>query len=121
MLYKRCVKFWTACGHRRSIGKSAVTCSMLLLWLANLALAVSPELHQLLHQDAQNLSHQCLITQIKQHSLIAGAPAAITPVPPPAGLNSVCCAESQFVPSSDFRLSFSRGPPAAFSSNTVVG
>src|SRR5207247_10870896 len=114
MLYTHCVKFWTASKRQRDVSKLVVTCSMLFLWLATFALAVSPQLHRLLHQDAQSLNHHCLITQIKQHSLIAGAPAALAPVPPPAGLDSICCPESQFVATFDFRICFSRGPPSAF-------
>ena len=121
VLYKLCVKFWTASRHRRDVGKVAVTYSMLLLWLGTFALAVSPQLHRLLHHDAQSLNHHCLITQIKQQSLTAGAPAALAPVLPPAGLDWVCCPKSQFLATFDFRICFSRGPPAAFSSDSVVG
>jgi hypothetical protein len=94
---------------------------MLFLWLGTFALAASPQLHQLLHRDAQDLNHHCLITQIKQHSLLSGAPTALTPAPPPVGLGSIVCPDSQFLPTFDYRLFFSRGPPSGSSSKTVVG
>jgi len=116
----RCVKFWTASKRHRAFGKLAATGAMLFLWLATFALAASPQLHQLLHQDAQSLNHHCLITQIKQHSLLSSAPTALAPIPPPVGLGSVCCPDSQFLPTFDYCLFFSRGPPSIFSSNPVV-
>ena len=121
VLYNSCVRFWTASKRQRGIGKLAVAGTMLLLWLGTFALAASPQLHRLLHQDAQNLNHHCLITQIKQHSLLAVAATAMAPAPPPVGLGSVCCPASQFLPAFDYQVSFSRGPPAIFSSNKVVG
>jgi hypothetical protein len=94
---------------------------MLLLWLATFALAVSPQLHRLLHQDAHNLNHHCLITQIKQQNLIAGCAAALHTAPPPSSVDAVARFDSQFVACFDFRISLSRGPPSHSSSKAVVG
>ena len=121
MLYRDRVKFWTASRHRRDVGKLAVTYSMLVLWLATFALAVSPQLHRLLHQDAHNLNHHCLITQIKQQNLIAGTPAALQVEASLDGFDVVASFDEQFVSSFDFRASFSRGPPSFSSSKAVVG
>ena len=112
MLYKGCVKFWTASRHQQDIGKLAVTYSMLLLWLASFALAASPQLHRLLHQDAHNLNHHCLITQIKQQDLAAGCPVALEAAPLIGGFGLVVALDQQCVSSFDFRVSFSRGPPS---------
>jgi hypothetical protein len=94
---------------------------MLLLWVGTFALVVSPELHQLLHQDAQGPNHNCLITQIQQHPLLAGFTAISASVPASAAVAAACRAEVQFLPASDHRLSPSRAPPILFSSPLVAG
>jgi len=120
MLYKGSVKFWSTSKHQRRAGISAVIL-MLLLWLGTFALAASPQLHRLLHQDAQSLNHHCLITQVQQYSALGDLPPVVAPAAPIAGLESVCSAEFQLLPISDYRLSPSRGPPAFISSGTVAG
>src|SRR5438067_1020627 len=106
---------------RSRVGRFAIVGLMLSLWLGSLAVAACPELHQLLHRDAQNLDHHCLITQIKQHSLLAGFTLILTPLQPSATFQLFRCAESQFVPVFDYQACLSRGPPSVFSSTTVVG
>jgi len=115
------VKFWTTSKRQRGVGRVAVVGLMLLLWLGTFALAASPQLHRLLHNDSQNLNHQCLITQLKQHSLLAGSPIVLAPAAPPVDAASACSADPQFLPTSDYRISPSRAPPSTLSSNTVVG
>jgi hypothetical protein len=94
---------------------------MLSLWLGTVALTVSPELHHLLHQDSQSPNHNCLITQIQQHPLLAGfaAVAALAPVPVVSAL--VSRPQIQFLPAGDYRVSRSRAPPFLLSSLTVAG
>ena len=121
MHYKQRVKFWGTSRHPRWGGRLAVAGVMLLLWVGTFALTVSPELHHLLHQDAQGPNHNCLITQIQQHPLVAGFAAITAPLPAPVVGAVVCRAEVQFVPAYDYRLSPSRAPPSLFSSPTVVG
>src|SRR5438552_3935998 len=120
LLYRGYVRFWTAAKHARGFGKLAVTGLMFFLWLGTFSVAASPQLHQLLHKDAHNLNHHCLITQLKQYSPLAGAPTAIIPAPAQAALSPLF-SETQFLASFDYQVSFSRGPPALFSSKTVVG
>jgi hypothetical protein len=115
------MKFWSTSRHPRWGGRLAVAGLMLLLWVGTFALTVSPELHRLLHQDAQGPNHNCLITQIQQHPLLAGFATIAAPVPARAEVAAVCRAEVQFVPACDYRLSPSRAPPFLFSSLTVVG
>src|SRR5262249_43327503 len=112
MLYRRRVKCWTTSRGKRGSGKVAVVSGMLLLWLGMFALAASPQLHRLLHKDAQDFQHQCLITQIKQQWLLAGCAAISLPVPQSSNFEAVLCADSQFVSADDFRLSPSRAPPS---------
>ena len=103
------------------LGRIPTVALMLSLWLGTLALAASPQLHRLLHKDAQSLNHQCLITHIKQHSLLAGSPTVLAPTPSAVDAGFARSADPQFFPTSHYRFSPSRAPPAVFSSKTVVG
>lgn len=106
------VKFWATSARRRNGGRVAAIAVMLSLWAAMCALEVSPELHRLLHQDARNPGHNCLVTQFQNHSLLSGFVAAVAPpVPEVSGL-LVCCGDLRFCPSHDYRLPPSRAPPA---------
>jgi|ERR1035441_3392396 hypothetical protein len=115
------MKFWSTSKHPRWGGRVAVAGLMLLLWVGTFALMVSPELHHLLHQDSQGLNHNCLITQIQQHPLLAGFTITTAPTLGPVSVATVWRAEVQFLPTVDYRLSPSRAPPFFFSSPTVVG
>jgi hypothetical protein len=94
---------------------------MLLLWIGTVALAISPALHVLFHQDAQGPDHNCLITQIQQYPLLAGLVAITAPVPALVAVAMACCAKVQLLPACDCRLAPSRAPPLLFFSTTVVG
>jgi hypothetical protein len=114
------VTCWTLTKRQRHSAKAASVAMTLLLWLTTLALTLSPDLHHLLHRDAQGPSHHCLVTQMQQDSLLAAASAAPTADCPiaqgaPAGL-----AELHFPDSCDYLLSPSRAPPALVS-HTVAG
>jgi hypothetical protein len=86
---------------------------MLSLWLGIFALTACPQLHELLHKDAQNPEHQCLITQIQHHQLLAGSIPVSAPVLSPAELDPIRPVEFQLFPASDYRLSPGRAPPIA--------
>ena len=86
---------------------------MLLLWLSMYALAVSPELHHLIHQDRQDPSHNCVVTQLQHHQVLPGLVATAIPAPPVAWRPAASAGEGQFLPSYDYRLSPSRAPPGA--------
>ena len=88
---------------------------MLGLWLVLFALTISPQLHRLLHEDADGADHHCLVTQIQHQPVLSGFVAAVLPAAPV--LETVCTplADVRFVPAYDYRLSPSRAPPAAFS------
>jgi hypothetical protein len=115
------MKFWSTSRHPRWDGRVAVAGLMLLLWAGTFALTVSPELHHLLHPDAQGPHHNCLITQIQHQPLLAGFAVITAPVPTPVEVPAVRRAEAQFLPTCDYRLSPSRAPPFSYSSPTVVG
>jgi hypothetical protein len=102
-------------------GVRAASVLMLALWLGTLALVISPQLHDCLHSDAQNLSHHCLVTQVQQHGLLSGITPAIVPVLTAPVLEFVRQSDSLLLPSSDHRLSPSRAPPSFYSSKMVAG
>jgi hypothetical protein len=119
--YLQSVKFWSTSQHPKWGGKLAVARLMLLLWVGTFALTVSPELHHLLHQDSQGSDHNCLVTQIQQHPLLAGFAVITVPAPAQAAVASIPRAEVRFLPVCDYGVSPSRAPPFLFSSPTVVG
>jgi hypothetical protein len=96
----RSVKFWSTSKYPRWGGRLAVAGLMLLLWVGTFALTVSPELHHRLHQDSQGPDHNCLITQIQQHPLLAGFATIVAPATAPITVAGVCRAEVQFLPAS---------------------
>ena len=95
----------------RNGGRFAAVFVMLLLWLGLWALEVSPDLHHFLHKDAQDPNHECLITQLQHHSVIAGfVPVAVPTVPADGKALVSPCKFHPFV-SLDYRLSPGRAPP----------
>jgi hypothetical protein len=121
MVYKSQVKLWNTSNRRRNLGKFAAVWLMLALWLGTLALTVSPELHQLLHQDSQNLNHECFVTQLSKASSVLSNVAVPTLAPPWIELNLSFLSEPGYFSLSDYRLSPSRAPPSVISPTTVVG
>jgi hypothetical protein len=94
---------------------------MFVLWLGTCAITASPQLHRLLHEDAQSPEHQCLITQLQHQPLLTGFVVILVPVPPVVDVQFVCSIDFQSLSTFDYRLSPSRAPPSDFSSPTVVG
>jgi hypothetical protein len=107
------VKFWTIPKRQRKGSHLAAVAVMVSLWVAIWALEISPDLHKLLHEDAQSPGHTCLVTQIQHHLLASGFVAAATPPLPVVLSAPVLCGVFQFLPSYDYRLTPSRAPPAA--------
>ena len=115
------MKFWTTSPRQRGVGKCAIAGLMFVLWLGTFLLASSPELHGLLHSDAQSPNHHCLVTQIKEHSVFAGAAPVCAVEAAPTLFEIVPCSEFQSLPTSEYQLPPSRAPPSVFSSVTVAG
>jgi hypothetical protein len=84
---------------------------MLALWLITCAVAASPQLHSLLHKDAQTPQHYCLFTQLSQHSVTVGSGIVLAPDPAPLVGKGVRLTESGILPSFDFVVSDGRAPP----------
>jgi len=98
--------------HQRNRSRLAAVAVMLSLWVALWAIQVSPDLHRLLHEDAQSPGHTCLVTQFQHHLLLSGFVAATTPPLPVVSSAPLASGDFQFLPSCDYRLTPSRAPPA---------
>ncbi len=90
----------------------AAVAVMISLWVAMWALEVSPDLHRLLHKDAQSPGHACLVTQFQHHLLLSGFVAAALPPLPVVSSAPLASRDFQFLPAYDYRLTPSRAPPA---------
>jgi hypothetical protein len=94
---------------------------LLPLWLATVSLAGSPQIHSLLHADANTVNHQCLFTQLQQQPSLDGFQAVVAA----DALNwidlSQSPAYSEIFLSVDRRQSPSRGPPPLRCLVTVAG
>ena len=100
--------------HRRSsIGRIAAVSVMLGLLLGISALAVSPHLHHLLHQDSKSANHNCLAAQLNKAPLVAGYANVSIVAPTSVFPGSAGFVEFRYFPASDYRLSPSRAPPSS--------
>lgn len=97
---------------RRSLSAAIMSVLLCAAVLFSSLLAVSPKLHQLLHQDANQASHECVVTMLQKQQVCGDAPAPVLvsfvstisfspDLGPTIALSQV-----------DHPLAFSRGPPA---------
>ncbi len=105
------VTFWVTSKHPRNGSRFAAFAVMLSLWVAMCALEVSPDLHRLLHKDAQAPGHNCLVTQFQQHLLLSGFVANVAPARPDVPSSPLNVGDFQLHTSFDYRLTPSRAPP----------
>jgi len=103
------------------VGRVLVATLMAGLLLGTLALSAAPQLHRLLHQDANTLNHHCLVTKLNEHPVLVGCATVLAPPPPPISYSLICSADFQYLPTSDHRLTPSRGPPSVSCSTQVAG
>jgi len=61
---------WNKCFHGDAV-KRSVAGLMLFLWLFTVAMAVCPELHELIHKDADEHDHHCAVTMLLQGNVDA--------------------------------------------------
>lgn len=95
-------------------------CLLAALWLALAMCGASPQLHHKLHEDATNPEHSCVIEHVS-HGAFLFMPEPLSPTAPAEIIISSFNPTSPFLPSRDFRVAFSRGPPASATSRTVAG
>src|SRR6266404_3833359 len=102
---KLIVMMKAASKRQQSVGNLAAIALMLFLWLGTCALAASPELHRLIHKDAQAPVHNCLVTQLQQHSLLTGFVAVAEPIAPAVVVTQASSRDFELFSSFDYRLS----------------
>ena len=107
--------------HQRPLVRFFGAGLMLALWLVMVLLTVSPQLHHLLHEDSQDATHHCLVTQLGDGSFITGDAGITSPVEPPAASFSAIISESDVSSATDRRLPSGRAPPATPSIQPVAG
>jgi hypothetical protein len=89
---------------------------LLPLWLVTFAISASPQLHLLLHSDASSPSHNCVVTQLQQHSVLGGSEPIGIPVPALAVCSGPGFSSVISLASIDLRLSPGRAPPVSLPS-----
>lgn len=94
---------------------------MLSLWLITFALAAVPQIHRLLHQDADHATHHCLITQVGQYSPLAGFVPLTVPLAPIASYQLSSSGDLRALSIFDYPYSPSRAPPSVIPTSVVVG
>jgi len=105
----------------RGMGRILIVGLMLVLWLGTAALAASPQLHQRLHKDSKNATHECLVTLLSKSQLLAGGAGSFVLALIPIFFGLLVTAESFHFTIIDYRLSPSRAPPLPLRCLTVVG
>ena len=90
----------------------AVIGLMLSLWLGLSVLAVSPDLHQRLHQDFSSLKHDCLLTLLTKGQLLVSWTGAVGVTAPLLDFAWSSSPNSIVSLSDDYRISQSRAPPS---------
>lgn len=84
---------------------------MLALWIGMGLVAISPQLHQWLHPDAESGTHQCVAVQLNKGPLMLGLPVVFAPAPVSISVELPSFEEFHYLPTADHRLCSSRGPP----------
>jgi hypothetical protein len=115
------VLLWLRSDRGRQVSKLSAGGLMLALWLVTSVVAASPQLHQLLHKDAQSPQHYCLFNQLSQHSVAASSGFILAPKPPPSAGDRLVLNDFALLPSFDFVLSDGRAPPFNSSLTAAVG
>jgi hypothetical protein len=93
-------------------GKWIVATALIVSVFISLLLAVSPALHERLHEDASQASHQCAITIFQQHQLVFSEPNTAT-IELNFGLPGRIEVSNFATPCShEYHFSASRAPPA---------
>ena len=82
------------------------------LWLQILGLTTSPHFHEWLHADSSTPDHECPITLFGKGSLLLEASSQVAVAAPVADAFSGLAEGSFFLPTAEYRLNHSRGPPS---------
>jgi hypothetical protein len=74
-------------------------------------LAVSPSLHQILHKDANQATHECVVTMLQKQQVCGDAPAPLLLGFTPTFSISIQNVSTPAVSQVDYAWSGSRAPP----------
>src|SRR5205823_5253069 len=102
--HKTQVNVW-ATTRRQTVAGQIASALMLLLWFGLLATAASPSLHRVLHKDAQNPTHNCVVTQVQQQLLLSGFQHLAAAPPSLPDIATAPLLHLEFPQSTDLRLS----------------
>jgi hypothetical protein len=80
--------------------------------LFSLLLAASPALHQMLHNDANQASHECVVTLLQKHQVCGDSPAPLLLGFTPTFTFSAPCVATPVLSQFDYSSAPSRAPPA---------
>jgi len=101
---------------QNALAFKAISTLVAALWLMVGVVSASPRLHHALHEDSTAPDHSCVIERISQGSFLFTPPQPVVAPVSPVTIASVEF-ESIVLPSCDFRVAPSRGPPALHISN----
>ena len=99
---------------RVSAGRKILAGLALALWTMMSTVAVSPGLHQWLHADSQNGSHDCVFTQVSKGQIVGASAGLVIGVVGFFLVRVVLASEPRLVPAALYRWSPSRAPPRFF-------
>ena len=105
---------------QNALAFKAIGALVAALWLMVGALSASPHLHHALHEDSTAPDHSCVIERISQGSFLFSPAPPVVVASQPVVLASFEY-DSVVIPSRDFRIALSRGPPSIPTSRTVAG
>jgi len=105
---------------QNALAFKAISAMVAALWLLVGLVSASPQLHHALHEDSTAPDHSCVIERISQGSFLFSPPQPVVAPVCPVTVASFEF-ESIVLPSRDFRVALSRGPPAFPTSRTVAG
>jgi len=102
-------------GHSKGMPLRACAALLASLVLLLGTLAVSPELHELIHKDANEAGHQCAIT-VFAHGQVDSVSVDVAVVTPSVLCTTISLPAVQVFSATVENLPFGRGPPASVSS-----
>lgn len=93
------------------LGKSALAGLLILTVLFSLLLSASPSLHEHVHHDATQASHECAITVFQKQQLLASNPNILIVEQHLEVSQRMIATDCTAVSDFDYRFSASRAPP----------
>lgn len=96
------------------MGRSILAGLLVVFLLLSTFLAVAPSLHRLLHDDADQNTHQCAITMLQQQQMLPDDPAPLLLDIPLSFVSFVSLIKSVVLPVANCRSFPSRAPPGFF-------